>query len=112
MCVVSGEQGSDGFDFQDYCICNDDVGTKAQWNRYIFVNDRHSDLSFKADAGMAQFEGQARGIHRFQQAWTNAAMDLDSKSDDFFREELLFVHEELRDVLWSSVFSVLKISEV
>jgi hypothetical protein len=39
-------------------------------------------------------------------------MDLDSESDDFFREGSLFEHEELRDAQWSSVHSVAKISEV
>jgi hypothetical protein len=109
--IMSGDQGGDGFDFQDYRICNDDVGAKAQWNRHIFVNKGNIDLSFKAHTGVARFKGHTRGIHRFQQAWTNGAMDLNGESDDFFREGSLFEHEELRDPLWSSVFSVVKISE-
>jgi hypothetical protein len=39
-------------------------------------------------------------------------MDLDGKPDDFFSKDSLFEHEELRDALWPSVFSVVKVSEV
>jgi len=81
--VVRTEKGGDVFDSQNYCIFSDDFGAKAQWNRHTFVNDGHSDLSFKADTGVARFEGHARGKHRFQQARTNGAMDPDGEPDDF-----------------------------
>jgi hypothetical protein len=100
---MSVQKGGDGFDFQDYCICNDDVGAKAQWIRHIFLYEGHIDLSFKAGAGIAQFECHARGIHRFQQARTYGTMDLDSEPDNFFREGSLFEHEELRHAQWPSV---------
>jgi hypothetical protein len=38
-------------------------------------------------------------------------MDLDGEPDDFFREDSLFKHEELRGALWPSVFSGVKTSE-
>jgi hypothetical protein len=59
---------------------------------------------------MPLFEGHS-GILRFQQTWTKGTMNLNGEADDFFREGSLFEHEELRDPLWSSVSSVVKISE-
>jgi hypothetical protein len=76
-----------------------------------FLFDGHRELSFEADAGTARFESRARGMHRYQQAWTSGTMGLDSEPDDFFREDSLFQHEELHDALWPSVFSVVKTSE-
>jgi hypothetical protein len=64
-------------------------------DRYAFVNDGHGDLGFESDAGMAQFQGHALGVHRFQQAWANRAMDLNGEADNPFREGLVFEHEEL-----------------
>jgi hypothetical protein len=38
-------------------------------------------------------------------------MDFNGKPDDLFRKGSLLEHKELRGVPWSSVFSVVKISE-
>src|ERR1039458_4017632 len=92
---MGGEKGGDGFDFENDGVFDHDVGAKAQWDRYAFVSDGHGDLGFESDAGMARFQGHALGVHRFQQAWTNRAMDLNGDADDPFREGLVFEHEEL-----------------
>jgi hypothetical protein len=53
------------------------------------------DLGFESDAGIAQFQGHALRVDRFQQAWTDRVMDLNSAADDPFGECLVFQHEEL-----------------
>jgi hypothetical protein len=44
---------------------------------------------------MAQFQGHEPGVPRFQQDWTNRAMDLDDEADDPSREGPVFEHQEL-----------------
>ena len=58
----AGEKGGGGFDIQDDRIFDDDVGAKAQWNRNAFISDRQGNLSFEADAGMAQYQDHALDI--------------------------------------------------
>lgn len=48
---MHGENGRDGFDFQDQRIGDDDIGLEAVADLFVFVEDGDWDLSGEGYAG-------------------------------------------------------------
>jgi hypothetical protein len=108
---MGGEKGGDGFDFENDGVFDHDVGAKTRWDRYLFVNHGHGEQGYESDAGMAQFQGHALGVDRFQRPgptmrWTSMAKPMILSVRAWYSSM-----KNSRGAPWSSVFSVVKTSK-
>jgi hypothetical protein len=95
LCSVNGIKLFDSLDFYNYPAFNNEIQPVSTVKLYTFVNDWERFLLFDSQTSFPKLENHADLICRFEEAWTNNTVHLDSCSDDLLGNPiqcLCFIH--------------------
>ena len=108
---MGGENGGDGFNFENDGVFDHDAGAKARWDRYVFANDGHGDLGYESDAGMVRFQGARSAYTDSSRRGPTVRWTLMAKPMILSVRAWCSSMKNSRGAPWSSVFSVVNISK-